>query len=103
MSVPELPYKISSPEKVLTCLRKITKLFDEFRESFDELRSHLNKVYEKNQTMYNSMVAKLQNFNLQTKPQVVPVSDLSPSKVTYQKICVSYDIAPDLDPVQKIA
>ena len=103
MSVPELPYKISPPEEVLTCLRKITKLIDEFRESFDELRLHLNKRYERNQTMYNSMVAKLKHFNLQTKPQAVPVSDLSLSKVTSQKIFVSYDLAPDLDPVQKIA
>ena len=88
---------------MLACIRKITRSIDEFRDLFDELRSHLNKVYEKNPTMYNSMVAQLQNFNLQTKHQAVPVSDISLSKVTSQKIFVSYDLAPDLDPVQKIA
>ena len=44
----------------------------------------------------------LQNYKLQMKPQEVPVSDLSLSKVTYQKIFVSADLAPDIDPVQGI-
>ena len=60
-------------------------------------------IYERNQTMYNYMVAQIQNFRLQMQPQAVPVSDLSISKVTSQKIFVSADMDPDLDPVQAIA
>ena len=57
---------------------------------------HLNKVHERNQMT-------LQNFKLQMKPQAVPVSDFSLSKVTYQNILVSSDLDFDLDPVQAIA
>ena len=52
----------------------------------------LNKVHERNQTM-------LQNSELQMKPQAVNVSGLSLSKVTSQKIFISDDLNPDLDPV----
>ena len=52
--------------------------------------------------MSNYMVAPLQNFKIQMKPQAVPVSDLSTSKVTSQKIFVSAGIVLDLDPVQVI-
>ena len=69
MSVLELPCMISSTEEALYCLMKITKLIDELRESMhsylNELRSHLNKAHERNQTMYNSMVAQLQNLKIQ--------------------------------------
>ena len=70
ISFQELPYNISYPEEALHYLRKITKLID-------ELRLHLNKLHERNQTMYNYMVAQLQNFKLQMQPQAVPVSDFS--------------------------
>ena len=104
MSVLELPCMISSTEEALYCLMKITKLIDELRESMhsylNELRSHLNKAHERNQTMYNSMVAQLQNLKIQMQPQAVPVSDLSLSKVNPQKIFVSADIDPDLYPFQ---
>ena len=83
MLVPELPYKTSSPEEALACLRKIANLIDKLHDKlcsyFNEMRSHLNKVHEKNQKM-------LQNFKLQIQPQSVSVSDISLSKVTYQKI-----------------
>ena len=52
--------------------------------------------------MYNYMVAKIQNIKLQMQPQVVTISDLSLSNVTYQNIFVSYDQATDLDPFQGI-
>ena len=91
MSVPELPYNISSPEETLqdsqriiqASLRNITKSIDELQ---DRLRSDLTKSQERNQTMFNSIVAQLQNFNLQMQPQAVPVSDISLYKVTLQNI-----------------
>ena len=49
------------------------------------------------------MVDQLQNLKLQMQPQAVPVSDLSVSKVAYQKILVSADLDIYLDPVQAIA
>ena len=103
MSVPQLPYNMSSPEEALACLRKITKLIDEFCSDFNDLRSQLNKIHETNKTIYNSMVAQLQNLKLQMQPQAVPVSNISLYKVTSQKKLVSADLAPDLDPVQGIA
>ena len=36
------------------------------------------------------------------QPKAVPVSDLSLSKVTYQKILVPADLDPDINPVQAI-
>ena len=36
------------------------------------------------------------------QPKVVPVSDFSIFKVTYQNILVSADLDIDIDPVQKI-
>ena len=61
-------------------------------------------IYEQDQTMYNYIVPKLQHFKLQMQSMVnlLTVSDLSLSKVTYQKIFVS-DLNPDLDPVQEIS
>ena len=55
--------------------------------------------------MYNYIVPKLQNFKLQMQSMVnlLTVSDLSISKVTSQKIFVTDDLNPDLDPVQEIA
>ena len=46
------------------------------------------------------MVAQLQNFKIQMQLQAVPVSDISLSNVTYQKIFVSADLAPDIKPFQ---
>ena len=40
---------------------------------------------------------------VQAQPQAVPVYDLFISKLTYQKILVSSDLGPDLDPFQEIA
>ena len=94
MWVPELPYRISSPEEALAFL--ITKLLD-------ELRSDLNQLHKRNETMLNSIVAQLQNFKLQIQLQVVPLSDLYFPKVTSQNIFVSSDISPHLDTVQGIA
>ena len=81
MSVPELPYNIPSPEEALYSLSNITKLID-------ELRLHLNKSHERNQTMYNFMVAKIKNINLQMKFRVVTIFDLSLSESNYQNIFV---------------
>ena len=53
--------------------------------------------------MYNYMIAQIQNFKLQMQTQAGPVSDISLSKITSQKILFSDDLAPDLDPVQGIA
>ena len=53
------------------------------------------QLHDRNQT-------RLQIFKLQMKPQVVPVSDLSLIKVTYQKSLVSADMDPILDRVQAI-
>ena len=105
MSVPELPYNISSPEEtfqtslriILASLRNITKSIGELR---DELRSDLTNSKERIQTMSNSMVAQIQNFKLQMKPQAVPVSDISLYKVTPQKIFALSDLALYLDPFQ---
>ena len=100
MSVPELLYRISSPEGAFQdYLRRVNILIDELRsnltKSIEELRSDLNKVDGR-------MVAKLQNFNLQMKPQAAPVSDLSISKVNFQNIWISADIATDIDTFQGI-
>ena len=99
MSVPELPYKISSREEALSCIRKITQLIDELRGKLrldlNEIRSHLNKVQDRNQSM-------LQIFKLQMQPQEVPVSDISCSKVPSQNIFVLADLDPDLDHFQAI-
>ena len=65
----------------------------------EELRSDPTKSQERNQTIFNSMVAQLQNFKLQIQPQAVPVSDLSIYKFTVHNIFVSYDLALDIDPV----
>ena len=81
---------------------------------------HLNKLNERNKTMYNSMSDQHQNVKLQMQPQAVPgsglyISKVAPqpqavpgsdiflSQVTPQNILVSYDLAPDPDPVQRIA
>ena len=99
MSVPELPYNISSPEETLQAsIRRVIILCSNITKSIVELRSNLTKSQERRQTMFNSMVA-----HLQMQPQAVPVSYLSLSKVTSQKIFVSSDMAPDIDPVQGIA
>ena len=83
MSGPELPYKISSSEEALACLRNITK-------RVDDLCLHLNKVYQQNQTM-------LRNFKLQMQPQAVPVSHFSIlTKPTSRKTVASSDMDPDL-------
>ena len=52
--------------------------------------------------MYNYMVAHIQHFKLQMKPQAVTVSDLSLLKVTSQNIFVLANLDPDLDPLQGI-
>ena len=109
MSVPEVPYDIYSLEEAFQAsLRRVGISLDELRYNFtksiEELRSNLNKgnkkmiaqLHERNQAM-------LKNPKLQMKPQAVPVSDLSLSKVTSHKIFISSDLAPDLDPVQGIA
>ena len=100
MSGPELPYKISLSEEELDCIRRITKLIDDLPDmlhlELNEVRLYLNKVHQRNQTM-------IQNFKPQIQPQEVPVSDFSISKFTYQKILVSADLVPDIDPVQAIS
>ena len=53
--------------------------------------------------MFNYMVTQHNKFKLQMQPQAVPGSDISTSKVTSKNILVSYDLAPDIDPVQIIA
>ena len=65
----------------------------------------IETIYYQDQTMYNYIVPKLQNFKLQMQSMVnlLTVSDLSISEVTSQKIFVSDDLNPDLDPVQEIA
>ena len=81
----------------LACLSKITKLIDDLRDklllNLNKMRLHHNKLHQRNQTV-------LQNFKLQMQPQEVTVSDFSLSKVAYQKILVSSDMSPDLDPVR---
>ena len=94
MSVPELPYIISTSEEALALLRKITKRVDDLCKRFDNLCEnlclHLDKVHQQNQTM-------LQNFRLQMQPQAVPVSDFSILiKPTSRKIFASSDLATDL-------
>ena len=56
--------------------------------------------YERDKTMYNYIFAKLQNVKLDMQ-SMVNILDLN--KVTSQKIVVSDDMNPDLDPVQAIA
>ena len=86
MSGPELPYKISSSEEALACLRRITKIIDDWR---DDLRLNLNEMHQRNQTM-------LRIFRPQMQPQAVSVSDFSIlTKSTSRNIVVSYDLAPD--------
>ena len=46
--------------------------------------------------MFDSMVSQLQNFKLKMKTQAVPVSDISLSKITYQRIFGSSDLISDL-------
>ena len=74
MSGPEPPYKISSSEDLIACLRKITKFIDALRDNFrlglNDMCLHLKKLHKRNQTM-------LQNLKLQMQPQEVPVSDFS--------------------------
>ena len=71
MSVPELPYQISSIEEALSCLRNISNLIDELRNKllsyFNKMRLHLNNFHEQNQKM-------LQNFKPQIQPQAVHVN-----------------------------
>ena len=57
-------------------------------------------ICEQDQTVYNYIVAKFQNFKLQMK-YMVNILDLH--KVVSQNIFVSDDLNPDLDPVQAIA
>ena len=57
-------------------------------------------IYEQNQTMYNDIVAKLQDVKLQM-PSIVNLLDLN--KVTSHNIFVPDDLNPDLDHVQAIA
>ena len=57
-------------------------------------------IYERNQNMYNDIVAKLQYFKLQMQ-STVNLLDLN--KVTSQNIFVSDDLNPDLYPFQAIA
>ena len=103
MSGPELPYKISSSEEILACLRKITKIVHYL---CDHVRLDINKVHHHNQTMLRNFKLQMQphqrnqtmlrNFKLQMKPQAVPVSDLFIlTKPTSRKIFVSSDLAPD--------
>ena len=81
----------------------VSYLFQEITLLFRET------IYELDQTMYNYIVANLQNVQLQMQYMVniLTVSDLSISKVTSQKIFVSDDLNPDPDPdpdpVQAIA
>ena len=86
---PELPYKSSSSEEILACLRNTTKIVDDLRFHPNKMCLHDNKLHQQNQTM-------LRNFKLQMKPQAVPVSDFSIlTKPTYRKIVTSFDLATD--------
>ena len=86
MSGPELPYKISSSEEIIACLRKMTKIVDDF---CNHLRLDLNKVHQRDQTM-------LRNFKLQMQPQEVPVSGFSIlTNPTSRKTVASSDLNPD--------
>ena len=76
MSVPELPYKISSPEDMVKAyLRTVYILIDEFH-------SDITNSQEGLQNLFNSMVSQHKNSKLQTKPQEVSGSDLSLYEVT---------------------
>ena len=84
---PELPYRMSSSEEALACIRRMTKIVDDWR---DNLCLDLNKMHQRNQTM-------LWNFKLKIQPQSVPVFDFSIlTKPTSRKISISSDMAPDL-------
>ena len=86
MSGSDIPYKISSSEEALACLRNTTNIIDEWR---DDLRLNFNEMHQRNQTMIRS-------FKLQIQPQAVPVSDISIlTKPTFRKIVVSSDLDPD--------
>ena len=90
MSGPELPYKISSSEEILACLRKITKEVDDLRLHLNKVRLHDNKVHYQFQTM-------LRNFKLHMQPQAKPVSDFYIlTKPTSRNIFASSDLATDL-------
>ena len=58
----------------------------------------IETICERDQTMYNYIVAKIQNVKLQMKSMVY-LLDLH--RVTSQKVFVSDDLNPELDPVQQ--
>ena len=90
MSGPELPYKISSSEKILACLEKIIKGVDDLCLHLNKVRLHDNKVHYQLQTM-------IRNFKLQMQPQAKPVSDFFIlTKPTSRNIFASSDLATDL-------
>ena len=89
MSGPELPYKISSSEKILACLEKMIKGFDNLCLHLNKVRLHDNKVHYQLQKM-------IRNLQLQMQPQAEPVSDLSIlTKPTSSNIVVSSDMGND--------
>ena len=96
ISVPELPSEISSPEETFhNSLRRVYI-------SIDELHLEPTKSQERLQTLSNYTFAYNQIFDLQMQPQAVSGSDISLSKVTSQKIFVSSNLDPDIDPIQGI-
>ena len=120
MSGPELPYKISSSEEALACLRNTTKIIYDWR---NDLWLDLNKPTSRNTVAssdlapdlsagldFGGVIAQgfrgpsnhqrdqtmLQNAKLQMQPQSVPVSGFSIlTKPTSRKTVTSYDLAPD--------
>ena len=85
ISGPELPYRISSSENILACLRNITKIVDDLR---DHLHFDLNKVHQLDKKM-------ILNFKLQMQPQALPVSYFSIlTKPSSRKTVASSDMAP---------
>ena len=86
ISGPDIPYKISSSEEILACLRNITKIVDDLR---DHLCLGLNKAHQQYHTM-------LRNVKLQMQPQAVPVTYFSILiKPTSRNIIISSDLDPD--------
>ena len=79
----------SQPQTVPDTFQGITRIFRQ-------------TIYEQDQTMYNYMVDQFPNLKLQIQPQLVPVSDLSISKVNHQNILVSADLGIDIYHVQAI-
>ena len=100
MSFQELPYIIYSPEEEFKAsLKRLNILPDELRSNFtkpiEKLRSDIKKGYDRMVAQLHEQNQRmLQNSKLQMQSQAVPVSDISLSKVTSQKILASAETKP---------